>query len=66
MDANATTTGNLENDVGIIIANLFISDSFALRGITKIIRKADHDVNARVNYLGAILVPGDVIGRPMG
>ena len=60
MDANATTTGNLEDDVSIIIANLFISDSFALRDILKIIRKADHDVNTRVNQLGAILVPGDI------
>ena len=53
-------TSNLEDDVGIIITNLFISNSCALRGVNKIIRIADHYINARVYLLGAVFVSGNI------
>src|SRR5437763_1111062 len=56
-NANSTTTSNLEEDVGIIIAKLLISNSCTLRGINKIIRIANHYTNTRVYLLSAIFVP---------
>src|SRR5205085_8803806 len=59
-DTNATSACNLEEDVGILISNLAISDSFARCRISEVIRIADHHVNVRVNLLSTVLVPGNV------
>src|SRR5216683_1114726 len=59
-DTNTTKASDLEEDIGLIIAKLLVSDSTALGGILEVTRVADHYLNARVDFLSAILVPSDV------
>src|SRR5258708_12259803 len=59
-DDNATKASELEEDIGLIIAKLLGSDSTALGGIIEVTGVADYYLNARVDFLSAILVPGNV------
>src|SRR5260370_39686319 len=59
-DTNTTKASDLEEDIGLIIAKLLVSDSSALGGILEVTRVADHYLNTRVDLLGAGLVPRDI------
>src|SRR5437588_1350090 len=59
-NAYSAAACNLEEDVGVIISDLLISDSCTWRRVGKVHRVADHEVNARINLLRAVLVPGDI------
>src|SRR5207248_2829205 len=51
---------DLEENVGVIISDLLISDSCTGRRVGKVHRVADHYVNARINLLRAVLVTSNV------
>src|SRR6266566_3832701 len=57
---DATTTGNLEDDVSLVLADLALSHVFIFSGCCEVLRVVDEDVDARINLFRTELVTSDV------
>src|SRR5439155_8960072 len=51
--SNTAATGNLEDDIGLVLADLTLSNVFTLCCCRKVIRVVDEHSNTRVNLLSA-------------
>jgi hypothetical protein len=59
-DTDAAAAGNLEQNVGLIDAELLIGDGAALGRVGEVVRVAHDHVHAWIDHFRAVLVPGDV------
>src|SRR5450755_32322 len=58
---DAAATGDLEDDVGLVLVDLAGCNVFALGRIVKGLRIVHKHFYARIDLLSAVLVPGDVV-----
>src|SRR5205807_8995767 len=57
---NTAATGNLEDDIGLVLADLALSNVFTFCRCCEVIRVVDEHVDTRVDLLSAELVAGNV------
>src|SRR5579863_834183 len=58
--ADTTAAGHLEDDVGMMLADLALRHRFAKRGVGEVIRVVDQNGDGGIHLLGAVLESGNI------